>query len=264
MRVQLTLDFLRRHAEQALSINVRLGRPPGWRLPPGEVLPPSLEGSPEEVRAASSGRPVDIRLTATWARSYGDGRLASAVVVAVVRAGGSSSGVVVGHVGEVKTVQGVAARHPTTVIRSLGRYGTGEELCLLPQSRLLSPMESRGRRWSGQGIVWVVAAAAAFCRCAGCCSTLRRRRRGGWMGCCEGPSRPSSPHHHHPLHSGDVGRRALLRREKASWKVRPLAKAWLASTPQLLRCFPSIRARFCDAGQRLAGRRSIDAQLCAR
>lgn len=97
--MQLTLDFLRRHAEQALSINVRLGRPPGWRLPPGEVLPPSLEGSPEEVRAASSGRPVDIRLAAaaSWARSYGEGRVAGAtvvaVVVAVVRGGGSRSGV---------------------------------------------------------------------------------------------------------------------------------------------------------------------------
>lgn len=52
----LTRDFLRRQAEHALSMRVRLGRPLGGRLEPGGVLPPSLEASPEDVRAASSGR----------------------------------------------------------------------------------------------------------------------------------------------------------------------------------------------------------------
>lgn len=58
---KLTRDFRRRHAEQADSINVRFGRAPGGLLDPGEVLPPSLEASPDDVRAANSGLLPDIQ-----------------------------------------------------------------------------------------------------------------------------------------------------------------------------------------------------------
>ena len=56
-----TRDFLRLQAEHALSMRVRLGRPLGGLVGPGalellELLAPSLEASPDEVRAASSGR----------------------------------------------------------------------------------------------------------------------------------------------------------------------------------------------------------------
>ena len=60
----LTRDFRRRHAEHALSMRVRFGRLLGARFEPGGVLPPSLDASPDDVRAASSGREcpeVDIQ-----------------------------------------------------------------------------------------------------------------------------------------------------------------------------------------------------------
>lgn len=61
----LTLDFLRRQAEHALSMSVRLARPgpvePGGRLEPGDAPPGVASFSPDDVRAASRGRPWDIQ-----------------------------------------------------------------------------------------------------------------------------------------------------------------------------------------------------------
>lgn len=80
-RIVLTLDFLRRHAEHALSISVRLARLPACLVGGGEA--PLVEASSER-RAASSGRPAaDIQLVGV----SGQGRMDNGMYVSAGESG---------------------------------------------------------------------------------------------------------------------------------------------------------------------------------